>query len=79
VRPFFDDPARLEPSLDTLIPDNPNQPYDMRELVLKIADEGDFFEIQRDFAGNILTGFIRIEGPNRGHGGQSADGAGGLP
>ncbi len=62
VRPFFDDPARLEPSLDTLIPDNPNQPYDMRELVLKIADEGDFFEIQRDFAGNILTGFIRIEG-----------------
>ena len=62
VRPFFDDPARLEPSLDTLIPDNPNQPYDMKELILKVADEGDFFEIQRDFAGNILTGFIRIEG-----------------
>ncbi|MDO5369750.1 acyl-CoA carboxylase subunit beta [Paracoccus sp. (in: a-proteobacteria)] len=62
TRPFFDDPARFEPSLDTLIPENPNQPYDMKELIVKIADEGDFYEIQRDFAGNILTGFIRIEG-----------------
>jgi propionyl-CoA carboxylase beta chain len=62
VRPFFDDPARIEPSLDTLVPQNPNQPYDMKELILKIADEGDFFEIQRDHAGNIVTGFIRIEG-----------------
>ena len=62
VRPFFDDPARLEPSLDTLIPDTPNQPYDMKELILKIADESDFYEIQEDFAKNILTGFIRIEG-----------------
>ncbi|MBB1491949.1 acyl-CoA carboxylase subunit beta [Paracoccus sp. MC1854] len=62
TRPFFDDPARFEPSLDTLIPDNPNQPYDMKELIAKVADEGDFYEIQRDFAGNILTGFIRIEG-----------------
>ncbi len=62
VRPFFDDPARIEESLDTLIPDNPNQPYDMKELIHKIADEGDFYEIQQDFAGNILTGFIRLEG-----------------
>ena len=62
TRPFFDEPGRIEDSLDTLIPDNPNQPYNMKELVLKIADEGDFYEIQRDFAGNILTGFIRIEG-----------------
>lgn len=62
TRPFFDEPGRIEDSLDTLIPDNPNQPYNMKELVLKIADEGDFFEIQRDFAGNIITGFIRIEG-----------------
>ncbi len=62
VRPFFDDPNRIELSLDTLIPDNPNQPYDMKELIHKIADEGDFYEIQRDFAGNIVTGFIRIEG-----------------
>ena len=62
VRPFFDDPARLEPSLDTLVPDNPNLPYDMKELVQKVADEGDFFETQADFAANILTGFIRLEG-----------------
>ncbi|WP_424964992.1 acyl-CoA carboxylase subunit beta [Dinoroseobacter sp. S375] len=62
VRPFFDDPARVEESLDTLIPDNPNQPYDMKELITKIADEGDFYEIQKDFAGNIITGFIRLEG-----------------
>ncbi|MEM0942431.1 MAG: acyl-CoA carboxylase subunit beta [Pseudomonadota bacterium] len=61
-RPFFDDPARVEMSLDTLIPDNPNQPYDMKELILKIADEGDFFEIQEAYAKNILTGFIRLEG-----------------
>ncbi|WP_112875274.1 acyl-CoA carboxylase subunit beta [Paracoccus endophyticus] len=62
VRPFFDDVARIEPSLDTLIPDNPNQPYDMKELIAKVADEGDFYEIQKDFAGNIIIGFIRIEG-----------------
>ncbi|MFN3643287.1 MAG: acyl-CoA carboxylase subunit beta [Gemmobacter sp.] len=62
VRPFHDDPARVEPSLDTLVPANPNQPYDMKELILKVADEGDFFEIQKDHAGNIITGFIRLEG-----------------
>ena len=62
VRPFFDDPARIEPSLDTLIPSNPNQPYDMKELIHKLADEGDFFEIQKDFAGNIIIGFVRLEG-----------------
>ena len=61
-RPFFDDPARVDMSLDTLIPDNPNQPYDMKELILKTADEGDFFEIQEDFARNVITGFIRLEG-----------------
>ncbi|MEE4345350.1 MAG: acyl-CoA carboxylase subunit beta [Paracoccaceae bacterium] len=62
VRPFFDDPARVEMSLDTLVPDNPNMPYDMKELILKVADEGDFYEIQEDFAKNIITGFIRLEG-----------------
>ncbi len=61
-RPVFDDPERLEESLDTLIPANPNQPYDMHELIAKIADEGDFFELQAAFAGNILTGFIRLDG-----------------
>jgi len=61
-RPFFDSPVRIEPSLDTLVPDNPNQPYDMKELIGKLADEGDFYEIQEEFARNILTGFIRLEG-----------------
>ncbi|WP_310619426.1 acyl-CoA carboxylase subunit beta [Flexibacterium corallicola] len=58
----YDDQARIDNSLDTLIPDNPNKPYDMRELIVKTLDEGDFFEIQESFAGNILTGFGRIEG-----------------
>ncbi|MEM9757118.1 MAG: carboxyl transferase domain-containing protein, partial [Pseudomonadota bacterium] len=62
VRPFYDDPERIEDSLDTLIPANPNQPYDMKELILKIADEGDFYELQENFAANIITGFIRLEG-----------------
>ena len=62
VRPFFDEPDRIEASLDTLVPSNANTPYDMKELIRKLADEGDFYEIQEDFAKNILTGFIRIEG-----------------
>jgi propionyl-CoA carboxylase beta chain len=62
VRPFFDEPDRIEPSLDTLVPENANTPYDMKELILKLADECDFYEIQEEFAKNIITGFIRIEG-----------------
>ncbi len=62
VRPFFDSVDRIEESLDTLIPDNPNMPYDMKELITKLADEGDYFEIQEEFAKNILTCFIRMEG-----------------
>ncbi|MBI6629622.1 acyl-CoA carboxylase subunit beta [Pontibaca salina] len=62
VRPFFDEPGRIEPSLDTLIPANANTPYDMKELIEKVADEGDFYEIQENFAKNIITGFIRLEG-----------------
>ncbi|WP_210484323.1 acyl-CoA carboxylase subunit beta [Microvirga antarctica] len=60
--PSFDDPGRVDASLDTLVPDNPNKPYDMKELILKIVDEGDFFEIQEAFARNIITGFCRVEG-----------------
>lgn len=58
----FDDYSRVEGSLDTLIPDNPNQPYDMHELITKVVDESDFFEIQEAHAKNIITGFGRIEG-----------------
>ncbi|GJD59409.1 acyl-CoA carboxylase subunit beta [Methylobacterium dankookense] len=58
----FDDPLRLDTALDTLIPDNPNKPYDMGELIRRVVDEGDFFEIQAAYARNIITGFGRIEG-----------------
>jgi len=60
--PTTDDPRREELSLDTLVPENPNKPYDMKELILKVADEGDFFEIQESYARNIITGFGRLEG-----------------
>jgi propionyl-CoA carboxylase beta chain len=53
---------RLEPSLDTLIPDNPNTPYDIKELIQKVVDEGDFFEIQESYARNMVVGFGRMEG-----------------
>ena len=62
VRPVFDDPARLEMRLDTLIPDSATKPYDMKELIHALADESDFFEIQEAFAKNIITGFIRMDG-----------------
>ncbi|HEX2724457.1 MAG TPA: acyl-CoA carboxylase subunit beta, partial [Beijerinckiaceae bacterium] len=60
--PSEDDPNRVDASLDTLVPDNPNKPYDVKELILKVVDEADFFEIQEAFARNIVTGFARIEG-----------------
>lgn len=62
VRDTDDLAARMEMSLDTLIPDNPNKPYDMIELIKKVVDEGDFFEIQPSYAGNIIIGFARMEG-----------------
>jgi len=57
-----DAPGRQEPSLDTLVPAASDKPYDMKELIEKVADEGDFFELLGDFAGNILTGFARMGG-----------------
>ncbi|MCP4993073.1 MAG: acyl-CoA carboxylase subunit beta [Gammaproteobacteria bacterium] len=58
-----DDPAdRVDMSLDTLIPDDPNKPYDMKELILKVVDEGDFFELQPDYAANIIVGMARMQG-----------------
>jgi propionyl-CoA carboxylase beta chain len=62
LRPTTDPADRAEPSLDTLVPSSPNKPYDMKELIEKVVDEGDFFEIQPDFARNILIGFARMEG-----------------
>ena len=61
-RPSPDSVDREEPSLDTLVPGNTNKPYDMQELILKMVDDGEFFEIQPEFAKNILVGFARMEG-----------------
>jgi propionyl-CoA carboxylase beta chain len=60
--PSFDVADRVDMSLDTLVPDNPNKPYHMKELIAKVVDEGDFFEIQENYARNIVTGFARMEG-----------------
>jgi propionyl-CoA carboxylase beta chain len=61
-RTTWDDVNREDPSLDTLVPYHSNQPYDMHELILKICDEADFFEIQPNFAKNIIVGFGRLNG-----------------
>ncbi len=61
-RPTPDHADRIEMSLDTLIPDNPNVPYDMKELIYKVVDDTDFFEIQPEHAQNIIVGFGRMEG-----------------
>ena len=58
--PSFDDAERTDPSLDTLIPDHPNKPYDIKELILKVLDESDFFELSEAFARNIVIGLGRI-------------------
>jgi propionyl-CoA carboxylase beta chain len=62
LRPTTDPSERVESSLDTLVPSNPNKPYDMKELIEKVVDDADFFEIQADFARNIIVGFARMQG-----------------
>ncbi|MEZ5593579.1 MAG: acyl-CoA carboxylase subunit beta [Gammaproteobacteria bacterium] len=62
VRPTPDQADRIETSLDTLIPDNPNKPYDMKELIYKVVDDSDFFELMPNHAKNILIGFGRMQG-----------------
>ncbi len=61
-RPTPDSADREDSSLDTLVPGDPTKPYDMKELIEKVVDEGDFFELQAGYAGNIITGFGRMEG-----------------
>lgn len=57
-----DDPTRLIDALDTFIPDSSNTPYDMRDVVRHIVDDGEFFEVQEHFAANIVVGFARLDG-----------------
>ncbi len=61
-RPTEDDPNRMDESLDTIVPESSNQPYDMRVVVKKIVDEGRFLEVQARYARNIITGFARLGG-----------------
>lgn len=60
--PTDDDPSRRDRRLKDLVPDNPTRPYDMKELILAVVDEGYFYEVQRDFAPNIIIGFARLGG-----------------
>jgi acetyl-CoA carboxylase carboxyltransferase component len=57
-----DDPLRADSELDSIIPDNPNKPYDMKDVIRKIVDDGHFFEIHADYAENIVVGFARLGG-----------------
>ena len=57
-----DSPTRLTPELSNLVPTNPNQPYDIKEMIEAVADDNSFFELQAEFAANIVTGYIRLNG-----------------
>ena len=57
-----DDPERMDPELDAIVPDNPNKPYDMRDVVRHVVDDGEFLEVQEHFATNIICGFARLNG-----------------
>ena len=61
-RPTLYPVDRADMSLDTLVPPNPNKPYDMKELIVKTVDDAEFFELQPDYAGNIIIGFARMDG-----------------
>jgi len=62
IKPTPDSPDRKALSLDTLVPQNPSKGYNMKDLIYKIVDEGNFFELQPDFAANILIGFAHMDG-----------------
>lgn len=64
--PTTDSPNRIDPALDLLIPTNPNQPYDIKELIVSVADDENFFEVQEAYARNIVIGFIRLNGKSIG-------------
>src|SRR3954462_15526467 len=57
-----DDPERMDPELDTIVPDDPSKPYDMRDVISLIVDDGDFFEVHEHYAQNIVVGFSRLDG-----------------
>jgi propionyl-CoA carboxylase beta chain len=72
-QPFLDDPEVTDPELGRIVPDNPNQPYSMLEIIKRVVDEGDFLEVQKDFARNIIVGFGRLAGGTAGIVGNQPD------
>ncbi|MGH7812467.1 MAG: acyl-CoA carboxylase subunit beta [Candidatus Binataceae bacterium] len=60
--PTTDDPARADAALDSIVPENPNKPYDMGDIIRRVVDDGRFMEIQKDYAHNMLVGFARLAG-----------------
>ena len=65
-RPTDDPDDRMDESLNTLVPDNPNQPYDIKKVIKEVVDEGHFFETQEHYAKNIVVGFARLGGKSVG-------------
>jgi propionyl-CoA carboxylase beta chain len=61
-KPSTDDPDRIDEKLDKVVPDDPNKPYDMREIICTVVDNHNFFEVQPHYAKNIIVGFARIDG-----------------
>jgi acetyl-CoA carboxylase carboxyltransferase component len=57
-----DDPQRMDERLDTIVPDEPNKPYDIKEVIHMVVDNGEFFEIHEHYAQNIVVGFARLDG-----------------
>jgi len=57
-----DDVNRIDPALDTMVPENANQPYEMRDIIRSIADDHDFLEVHQHFAKNLVVGFVRLDG-----------------
>jgi propionyl-CoA carboxylase beta chain len=60
--PTHDDPLRADPELDSIVPDNPNKPYDMKDIIHRVVDDGIFYEIHAEYAQNIVVGFARLGG-----------------
>src|SRR5436190_17981847 len=58
----YDDPERMDEALDSIVPDDPSKPYDMREVISRVVDDGEFFEVHEHFAKNIVCGFSRLDG-----------------
>jgi len=73
-----DDPARADEALDTIVPDNPNKPYEMREVVARVVDDGGFLEVHADFAPSLIVGFARLDGRTVGVIGNNPTGLAGV-